>query len=361
MDIRRNSSVIATALLCAAAPGCTSLDTRGPARPVTPLPASFAAYYANGDHPDRVTVDEIEANNRYRVRAVRLQMNPDHQPIALTWYAPIAEGRRPLILVSPINGSDTNFVEGFARMFARQGYHAAIVRRHKFRYAKNQPVEQVEGYMRAVMIRYREVLDWLLSQPTVDPNRVGTFGISYGAIVNAALAGIDPRTQYHVLVMPGAPIAQVLHSSREHSIRNGWNRLRDDQELTDRELFDALSNSIRTDPSTLASHVPRDNVLMVIARFDQSVGTANTWTLWRALDGPKAVIVPLGHYSAVLALPFLRMSVMRFYREAFEADLPPTRNWTWTTVESLPSRETCRCIPTTHPVRFPIQQDNHPQ
>jgi len=71
--------------------------------------------------------------------------------------------------------------------------NAVIVKRLRFRYDPAKPIDQVEDTLRASVIRHRQALDWLLAQPTVDTTRVGTFGISYGAIINASLAAVDPR------------------------------------------------------------------------------------------------------------------------------------------------------------------------
>jgi dienelactone hydrolase len=310
-------TTIALAMFCTTGMGCASIDTRGPARPVTPLPPSLASYYNNGTHPDRVTLDPVRVHRDYTAQHVRLHMDAHARPISMTWYAPLTDERSPLILLSPINGSDTAVVEGFAKMFARYGYHGVIVHRYKFAYHQNRGVNQVEHHLRSVLIRNREALDWLLDQPTVDPDRVATFGISYGAIVNATLAGVDPRARHHVFVMPGAPLPRVMHTSRERRIRDDWNRFRDDHQLTDQQLLDALTDTIQTDPIKLAKYIPRNNVLMVIALFDRAVGTEHSWALWQALDRPEVVVLPMGHYSAAISLPFLRTRVMHFYRDRF--------------------------------------------
>jgi dienelactone hydrolase len=119
----------------------------------------------------------------------------------------------PLILLSPINGSNTVIVDSFAQLFVRFGYHAAIVHRRKFRHDREQDIHQVEHYLRNAVIRQREALDWLLKRPDVDARRVGTVGISHGAIVHASLAGIDPRARHHVPVMAVAPLPRVMEHS----------------------------------------------------------------------------------------------------------------------------------------------------
>ena len=79
-----------------------------------------------------------------------------------------------------------------------------------------------------------------------------------------------------------------------------------------------MQGVIRTDPVKLAPYVARDNVLMLIARFDHSVPTRYQLRLWRALGKPRADFVPLGHYTSILALPAHRLSIMRFFAENFD-------------------------------------------
>ena len=72
--------------------------------------------------------------------------------------------------------------------------------------------------------------------------------------------------------------------------------------------------SIRSDPLRLAPYIDRGRVLMVIARFDRSVGTRNSVRLWNALGRPAVINLPLGHYSSILALPYLHGRALLFFR-----------------------------------------------
>jgi hypothetical protein len=109
-----------------------------------------------------------------------------------------------------------------------------------------------------------------------------------------------------------------MESSEERSLRQSWIRSRTSHDMTNKELYKALGDVIRTDPVKLAPYVARDKVLMLIARFDSSVPTRYQIKLWRALGKPRADFVPLGHYTSILVLPVHRLSVMRFFEENFE-------------------------------------------
>jgi pimeloyl-ACP methyl ester carboxylesterase len=298
--------------------GCASYQTSGSARAALPLPPEIQQYYEYASNAVSASVTTVEQHPAFSVKEVALSVTGSRWPIRIQWFAPKTSGRRPLILISPIKGSDTVVVDGCARAFANSGYHAAIIKRARFDFDPTGPLSQVEDTLHTAVIRHREALDWLLAQRGVDTDRVATFGISYGAIITAVLAAVEPRVKICVLDLAGGPIAGVMKSSEERSLRRNWDRSRSSHDLTNKELYKALGDVIRTDPVKLAPYVARDRVLMLIARFDSSVPTRYQIKLWRALGKPRADFVPLGHYTSILVLPAHRLSVMKFFEDNFE-------------------------------------------
>jgi len=310
----RKTLVIAGLL---ATTGCASYRPSGPPRAALPLPDEIRQYYEYARGTPRVAMRVTERHPSYSVTEVALTEPGATERIRLTWYAPVATEPRPLILISPIRGSDTLIVDGCAQIFANQGWHAVIVKRFHNNFDPDGPVSQVEDYLHTAVIRHRQALDWLLTQPDVDPNRVGTFGISYGGIINAALAAVEPRARIHVIDLAGGPLPGVMRKSDEHSLRHDWDRSRDSHDLTNTQFYEALQAIVRTDPVKLAPYVNGDHVLMLIARFDRSVPTRYQLKLWRALGKPRADFVPLGHYTSIIALPAHRQSLMNFFETQF--------------------------------------------
>jgi dienelactone hydrolase len=304
--------------------GCASIRARESAREARPLPKEIRDYYSYQPITTPPVVRQNEERERYVVKDVQLippaaadaaKPTSPTKPIQMSWFAPKTKSPRPLILIAPILRNNAMFVEDFARLFAANGYHAVIVWRPQLPYDPDGPLTQVEEFLHTAIIRNRQALDWLLAQPGVDATRVATFGISYGAIINAALAGVEPRAQCHILVLAGAPLADVMMNSLEEHIRSFWTRLRVNKGLTDQQLHDALRATIRSDPAMLAPYVRPADVMMIIARFDRFVPTGTSLRLREAFGNPETVIVPLGHYTTVLDMPFLRFRVMLFFRE----------------------------------------------
>ena len=315
MNGPRTALVIASLLIMT---GCASYAPSGPARAARPLTDELRQYYGYPSGEPRVAMRTTERHPSCTVTEVALTEPGDPEQIRLTWYAPSAPGPSPLILISPIRGSDTIVVDGCARIFANQGWHAVIIKRYHRKFDPTGPVSQVEDFLRTAVIRNRQALDWLVTQPTIDPNRIGAFGISYGAIINAAMAAVEPRIKVNVIDLAGGPLPGVMKTSDEQSLRRDWDRSCASHELTNKQFYHALQNVVRTDPVKLAPYVDRDSVLMLIARFDRSVPTQYQLKLWRALGKPRADFVPLGHYTSILALPAHRQNLMNFFEERFE-------------------------------------------
>jgi hypothetical protein len=225
------------------------------------------------------------------------------------------KGKQPLILISPITGGNM-VVDRFAKYFASHGYVAVIVNRKKPFYDEALGPEQVEQYLRASIIRLRQALDWLQTQPEVDPKRIGAFGVSYGAVLHTVLAAIEPRVQYHVLAMPGAPLVDVIVHCPDPGIKKivtkleglGWSR---------EKIHSELKRTITTDPLTYAPYVPKDRVVVYWALFDRIVGSSRTFRLWKAMKRPPLRVIPLGHYGGILIFPYLQFASLRFFDKRF--------------------------------------------
>jgi pimeloyl-ACP methyl ester carboxylesterase len=314
--IRLGTVTVAVGL--AASVGCASYQVAGTSRASLPLPSNIQRYYQCPSGDVTPTVHTTEVHPEYTAKQITLSAAGATEPIQIDWFAPNSPERSPLIVISPIRGSDTFVVDGCARVFASCGYHAAIVRRARFHFDPAGPLTQVEDSLRDAVIRYRQALDWLVEQPGVDPDHVGTFGISYGAIITSVVAAVDPRVKACVLDLAGGPLPGVLRTSVEPGLRRDWKRSRRCHSLTDKQLYEAMGKIIRTDPIKLAPYLPRDHVLMLIARFDSSVPTRYQVRLWRALGKPRADFVPLGHYTSILILPAHRLSIMHFFEENLE-------------------------------------------
>jgi len=199
-------------------------------------------------------------------------------------------------------------VDHFARYYAGRGYIAALVHRKRLFWDEDKDISQGEDYLRTSIIRLRQVVDWLVLQPEVDTDRIGAFGISYGAVLHSMLATVEPRIQYHILAMPGGPVADIIMYCPDKAITKMVRKVHEQHGWSDDIIYEKLQKTIVTDPILLAPYVPRERVQVYIALFDRVVGAKRSWHLWEAMGKPELRLLPFGHYGGVLILPFLQQA-----------------------------------------------------
>jgi len=248
-------------------------------------------------------VDEIKGHNPKRAKDLSL-----YYKTRIDFYIPndLKEGeKRPAILVSSILGG-TMVVDHFARYYAGRGYIAVLVHRKRIYWNGGDDLSEFEDYMRAQIIRLRQAIDWLENQPEVDSQRIGAFGISYGAILHTILAAVDDRVRYHVLAMPAGPLPDVIIHCPDRAIEKLVEKAQREKGWSKDEIYEKLKEAVKTDPIYLAPYVNKEKVQVYIALFDRVVGASRSWKLWRAMNKPQLKILPFGHYGGILFLPLLQ-------------------------------------------------------
>ena len=240
-------------------------------------------------------------------------------PIEVLHYRPRLRADRPhpLILVSPILANSPFLADQFAIDLAKHGMHAAIVPRKDMQPGEGDTFGQAEGEARLVVMRSRQALDWLLMRKDVDPRRLGTFGISAGAITSAMVAGGDARLRAHVWMLGGGPLADVMADTSESSFQDYRRQTMAATSLSAAALRTRMREALRTDPVRLAARVRTQDVLLVLAREDTSVPYRWGLCLWEALGRPERITTPLGHYTTFLLLPWLQVQTRTFFRRRF--------------------------------------------
>ena len=87
-----------------------------------------------------------------------------------------------------------------------------------------------------------------------------------------------------------------------------------------------LEEHIQTDPISLAPYINANQVLMVMAKFDNAVPYESQLALRAALGNPQAITIPTGHITAAAYLFYLRRKVREFFDEKLADDIVP--EWT---------------------------------
>ncbi|MDA1195464.1 MAG: hypothetical protein O2894_09805 [Planctomycetota bacterium] len=289
---------------------CSHIAPERTPRPTLPRVAEISNHYdAPGPvpHPARVEPIARKATTEWwrvaippRVPADLAAVPHAADPIELLIGLPRPAGLSlPLVLLLPILNNTNLLMPEFGSGFVRQGYAVAILPRKDVGFDPQRSVHAAEQELRLLLMRQRQALDWLATDPRVDATRIGVFGVSAGAMLGLSLMAVDPRVRAGVFVFAGGPLADVMVDSEEGRVQRGLAEVRAARGMTNDDIRRVLRETVRTDPLVLAPHVPRDDILLFLATEDDSVPTHAQRALRAALGGPETREIRAGHYVGV--------------------------------------------------------------
>ena len=221
----------------------------------------------------------------------------------------------PAILILPIMGGTNYDLESyFARSYAKRGFAAVILHRPDIKKEIHE-LEDIDVLLRRSVRDAQRTIDWLEGQPEIDPQRLGLFGISMGAIRGTMVLALDERLRAGVLGLVGGNVPYILSHTREKSLVRERNKVLERLQLSPDELEQRLRRLIICEPLTVAPAVDPSRVLMVIAAFDHVIPARQGWELRRKLGNPEALQLFSGHYSSVVYAPWLKWRTGRFFEK----------------------------------------------
>ncbi len=240
------------------------------------------------------------------------------KPFPFDLCLPEGTGPFPLVCITPLLGrlilfEDLCLERWFARFFAQHGLAAAVMARPIFEFNPAHGLEQLQKYLEQSVERNREILNFLMLHKQIEPEKIGSLGISFGAVVNSLWAGSDPRLKAHVLALGGGNLADIFVTSRDPLMRSYLAAALRNQHCGPEELKTRLEKIFLSDPLKIAAALPKEKILMVLALFDRVIRFPCGKAFRRALGNPETVFLPLGHYTAILSAPFLRWKMLRFF------------------------------------------------
>lgn len=301
--------------------GCCRLD-RGRSHQPLPLPAVWAQDFARtntGQVDYRVT--GVKTNRAYSVQRVSFDIQgstiPGNKVVDLDYFLPRGEGPWPVIMILPVSGGSYELENHFSKYFAKRGFAAVLVHRERVP-KKDEFVEILDPMLRQTVRNNRRVVDWIETRPELDAGRIGVFGASLGGIKGALLTPLEPRIHTAVLGLLGGDLPYVMAHSNEPGVKRRRKALMEQRHLSVDELEAYLRTLITFDPMRLAPYVDHERVLLVLAKYDRTVPYAKGKELREKMGNPETVLVPAGHYTALLYLPHIQKSAYKFFRRRFE-------------------------------------------
>ena len=281
----------------------------------------LSEYYTYAREGCEVRREKARQADSYTLEQVTIArvcaLGSENDDIHIDYYRAAGPGKFPAILISPVVGGKDPVARHFARTFARHGLHCAITHREKKPITRVEEIDHLELFFKNTIITIRHTLDWLTEREEVDAERIGSFGISFGAIKNVLAAGVDPRLKCHIFALAGGSLADIVcYSARTEMAR--WSaRISKKHGMTISQFHQTLSRKISSDSLTLAEYVDARRVLMFIALFDRVVPRRCAENLWRSMGKPEVRYLPFGHYSALLTIPYTRSASLAFFQKCF--------------------------------------------
>jgi hypothetical protein len=213
-------------------------------------------------------------------------------------------GLHPAVFITEFLGG--RVPEFIPRIFLEEGWQVLVMRWPQDMLHGRKGGAEVEETLLELIIDARRCLDWLCRQPGVDPDRLGSFGVSFGGIVNLVLSAVDldpggvPRLKYSAVALVGEDLASLLLTSEERGVLKYIRERHRFSGVTPGELALDLARCVRSDPMFLAPYLDPSRLLVFLARLDRTVPYENGRRLHRRLGEPELYVLPFGHYSFVL-------------------------------------------------------------
>lgn len=285
-------------------------------RQALPLPPELAARYAL---PGPVVEEAlVPIGGQDGIRFFRGRARAGDEVAEFTFLLPQTDRPVSFVLTLPILGGGDDLMWIVASQFAAQGHAVGWAQRPGRALAPGQRSDELERLFRRSVVQNRILLAWARQQPEIDPQISAAVGISTGGLLATVLTAVDPTLTVAALCLAGGDLPDLLLRSDERRVVE-WRagRLRDDG-VGAAELAREIARELVSDPLRFGAYIEPERVLLVSAEFDTVVPPRNQDLLWESLGRPERMFVPLGHYSAALALPVIVSRIHGFLDQRAE-------------------------------------------
>lgn len=316
-------------MLCAAALACVGCLGRvhtplaGPAdwaaaRPAAPVPAALRPSPPGPPAVDLEYRKRVLGYEIYDLRFSSAGGGPEDDRLEARYYRREGPGPRGVVVILPIWGrSAYPPLVTTGRLIRRGELNVIVLEGEKSlfdweRLAESPTEEAFLAEVRAWAGRYttmiedvRRLVDWAVSRPETDADRIGLVGFSISAVMAATIVGLEPRVTHGVFVMGGGRIEAIFASCprqpgrvRERVLeRFGWDR---------EELVARLAPELEPiNPVTYAGRIDPRRVLIIDAGRDRCVPASAREELWEAMGEPERITILSGHNFSFLSLTFI--------------------------------------------------------
>jgi hypothetical protein len=213
----------------------------------------------------------------------------------------------PLLIVAPIlAGPIDDYLASryFSEKACQRGISTFFVHQETFILQGDRSAVDLEAALRENIRDNIKALDLFVGLPEVDASRLGSFGLSLGAIKNVLLVAAEERLRANVIAMAGSHLGEILLTSREALVLDYVEARREKDGLSREEVAEEFRERFALDPSAVSGAIDNDRVLLFLATWDNKVPYECGLRLRRELGAPETYFVSLGHYTSIIVAPW---------------------------------------------------------
>ena len=222
---------------------------------------------------------------------------------------------RPLIAISPIlggEGEDYLVARFIARECCRWGFSAYFLYQERSILSPSRDALGLEARMRRAVRDNISALDAFSTLDEIDSERMGSFGVSLGAIRNVAFIAAEPRLKVNVLCLGGLDLGGIIKESKEKMVLRYLSTRKEREGLSAGEVELEFQRYFFSNPERWAASISPGEVLLFLAVYDEVVPYTEGLDLRRMLGTPEAYLLPLGHYTAFVAAPWITSTALKW-------------------------------------------------
>ena len=318
-------------LVAVAASGCSNLPLSGRGGEIRDRQASASEGALDALRPiypsGSVTLDSVDGGSSWQRNRFSFQVYCDQagdfRVVRGEYYRSLrGQGTSgcPLIAISPILGGEGDgylAARFIARESCRWGFSAFFLYQERSILSPSRDALGLEARMRRSVRDNISALEAFSALDEIDSRRLGSFGVSLGAIRNIVLMAAEPRLRANVVCLGGLDLAAIVRTSKEKMVLRYLSTRMEKEAVSAREVENEFRQFFSSNPLKLAREISPEGVLLFLAAYDDVVPYRQGLDLRQMLGGPEAHLLPLGHYTALLAAPWITSTSLGWVQSRF--------------------------------------------
>jgi len=209
--------------------------------------------------------------------------------------------KRPLMIIIPPIVDITPLDKAMAHVFVTKGYNVMILKYNENINDYERPLKDFNRAMVSIITSARLMIDWAETREELDTTKIGSYGMSLGALILSIYVGVEDRIDAAVIIVGGGHVPQIMANSQQDiALTFREKRMEAEGITTEYEFQKKMEDIIIFDPMTFAHRRNKEDIYMVIGDNDTAVATKNQWMLWKAFGKPQHISYNDEHFPSIL-------------------------------------------------------------